>query len=241
MAKKFKNTLHRNPFREDREKPPFPWMAVIIGVLIIAVVILASVYIYQRFGSEVRTFSSDAPGATAYDPRSRITYEYSALNGYQASGLGDVYGKCGDYTFYKINGADPEEILFASILIAGDELPYGIFCVSGYVFPEVEKFTVSSGSVHETEYDSIPVAYMDADAAGGIMKILLEREGVSYPSGIDADSVMDVYFYSKEYSHLCYTVKYFRTKSGDRYLSDSNLNKHVKLMDGEFTDYLPES
>ncbi len=240
MARKFKNTKHKNPFREDRPKPPFPWMAVTIGVLLTAAVILGSVLLYNRYGSEVRNFTSDTPSDNVYDTRSGITYEYSDLNSYQPAKLGALYGKCGEYKFYAVSEADPRELLFATFIDGEDEYPYGLFCIDGYEFPKPEDFEVSAASIHETEINTVPVSNLTPEAAKSAMEILLKAEAVPYPSGIDSESVMEVYFYSDKYPHLSYVIKFFLTMSGERYLSDSGTGRHVILTEGVLTDYFPE-
>ncbi len=240
MSKKYKNTKHKNPFREDRPKPPFPWAAVTIGALLIAAVILGSVLLYNRYGSAVRTFTTDAPGDSIYDPRSKITYRYTEHSCYQPTRIGNVYGKNGEYSFYSVDGVDPKELLFATFTDGEEEYPYGLFCIDGYMFPTAEEFEVESATLHETQINSVPVANLPKDAAKTAMEILTKAESVTYPANIDSESVMELYFYSKKYPHLSYVVKFFRTMSGERYLSDSETGRNVIIAEGVLTEYLPE-
>ncbi len=240
MATKYKNTKHKNPFREDRPKKPFPWVAFTLGVLLTAAVILGSVLLYNRYGSGVRNFTTNAPGDSVYDPRSRITYHYSAMTAYQPTKIGDIYGKEGEYTFYTVNGIDPKELLFATFSDGEDEYPYGLYCVDGYEYPDVEEFTVTAATLHETAITSIPVSNLSKEAAVSAMEIMLKAESVEYPSNVDSDSIMELYFYSESYPSLSYVVKFFRAMSGERYLSDATTGRNVIISEGVLTDYFPE-
>ena len=71
MAKKYKNTVHKNPFREDRVQKPFPWMPVTIVLLSITVVVLLSVCL-ARFFSPMLV--SEMGGSRITDKRNDVTY-----------------------------------------------------------------------------------------------------------------------------------------------------------------------
>ncbi len=239
MSKKYKNTKHKNPFREDRPKRPFPWLTLSFSVLCVTVVVLLSVLAYNTFGSGVRKFTTDAPGSTVYDRRSGITYHYDAMSGYQAATLEGVFATCGDYTFYEIDGIEPEKMLFASLKDGSKEIPYGIFCIEDYAFPKLEELTISAATLLKTEINTVPISNVPKESAAEAMNIFLTRESSEYPSDIVSDTVLDLYFFSENYSYLCYTMKFFVTETGDRYLSDLITGRHVKLESDELLEYFP--
>ncbi len=234
---KYKNTKHKNPFREDRPKPPFPWITVILAVLIIAAIVLGSVLIYNRYGTKVRNFTTDAPGVNVYDPRSGISYEYSVLNSYQAAKLGELYGKCGEFSFYRIDGINPETMIFASMGEGDDEIPYGIFCSSDYVFPDPRDFEVNIATIHQTEIHTVALGTIEEADAKLAMSIILNNESSDRPSGIIYDDIYEIYFYSEKYDYLCYVIKFMATESGDRYLCDEAMGRYVKLTDDQLAKY----
>ncbi len=241
MSKKYKNTKHKNPFREDRQKKPFPWLNVIFSLLFVTAAVLISVLVYKNFGSGVRTFTTDAPGSTAYDKRSGITYYYEAMTPYQAGKLKEApYATCGDYTFYEIEGIDPK-IMLHSVINSGeeDEIDYGLYC-SGYEFPEPADLTVSAGGIFQTDLETIKIASLEKADAVEIMRVFLNGERVEYPSDIDGESILDIYIFSENYPHLTYTLRYFTTETGERYLSCREDGAYIKLSSDELTKYFPE-
>ncbi len=240
MSKKYKNTKHKNPFREDRPRKPFPWLTFTFIVLFVTAAVLCSVLVYNTFGSGVRKFTTDAPGSTAYDKRSGVTYYYQATSPYYAAGDLEEYAICGDYTFYKIKGIDPKIMLHSTIKDGDDQLEYGLYCIDGYEFPDPQELVISAGRILQTDLETIPLASLDKESSVEIMTAFLNGEKSEYPIDIDVDSIYDVYLYSDNYTYLRYTMRYFKTKSGERYLSSRESGIYIKLAADELKDIFPE-
>ncbi len=240
MSKKYKNTQHKNPFREDRPKRPFPWLTMLFSVLFVTAGVLISLLVYNNFGSGIRKFTTDAPGIKAYDPKNGVTYYYDAMTSYQAAKLKEPYAACGVYTFYEIEGVDPEIMLHVTMKDGEDEILYGLYCVAGYKFPEPSELVISSGSVLQTDLEAVLLSRIERDDASQIMSIFLEREDSKRPTDIDGDSILDICLFSENYPYLSYMLIFLETESGDRYISCRETGRYIKLETGELDSIFPE-
>ncbi len=234
--KRYKNTVHKNPFREDRPKKPFPWRTLTVIGLFIAVVILASVLIFEMFFAPIKLKSSDK---FVLDNRNGVVYTvapYCYQPAMVAKSKG-VYAKYDDGTglkdLYEIVGVDPSVM----ITTAEDGL-YDVYYNVENELPTLSELDVVGAYICEVELRAGAVGSLKEDDAKRAARLMCENEKVDYPAGkVNTESISYIYFASENYSYLYYYIIYFETTDGERYLGDRSLSEYVKIGD-ELSDVL---
>lgn len=222
MAKKYKNTVHKNPFREDRPKKSVPWKLIAVIAAVLALILILTLVIDALVG--VRKLSL-VSGGGFYDKRSGITYHLAPLC-YQPVTIvkrennpdKDVYAQYKDTKFYKVKDVSVEKM----ITTAYDGI-YEIYYNKEYPLPSLFQMNANSAIVCDVGTLVVPVGMIDNEGASGLLN-LLKNESLycDYPiDTVDASSTKYIYFTSPDYPQLYYYVHYVKTTDGTRYLYDS--------------------
>lgn len=215
---------------KTKTKKGFPVIPVVIVLLFLVAVILAAVFFNSYFG--VVHFTSDSGGSVIYNKRAGITYSIAPMC-YQPVKLtkDKAYGVYKETEFYKVPGVDP------SVLITTDQDNiYDVYYNIEHPLPSLQDFDINMAFVCEVGMIAIPIGIMQNEAAIKAASLILEGEQSEMPSDIDSDSVLFLYFTSKEYDYLYYYIQFFRTEDGERYLMDRSFNRCVNIGD-ELSDY----
>lgn len=234
MAKKYKNTVHKNPFREDRPKKPFPWKALTVVGLFVLAIVLVSILIFETFFAPIKMRSS---GADIRDPKSGIVYAVAPFC-YQPVTIlkGDVYAKYSDgkteRNLYKIKNVDPSVM----ITTAEDGL-YDIYYNTENSLPTLKEFEVSGALICKVEILAGAMGKLEQADAEKAVQLVCDGESGDYPSNVNTDSIQYLYFKSQKYEYMYYYVTYFETKDGERYLADRSFGRYVNIGD-ELSDVL---
>lgn len=234
MAKKYKNTVHKNPFREDRPKKPFPWRALTVIGLFILVVILSSILIFDLFIGPIKLKVS---GSEVYDGRNKIVYAPAPFC-YQPVTIlkKDVYAKYSDgkveRNLYKIKNVDPSVM----ITTAEDGL-YDVYYNVAIPLPTLGELEVSSALICEVELLAGATGMLEKADAEKAVSLVCNGESGEYPSNVESGSVKYLYFKSEKYEYIYYYVTYLETKDGERYLVDRSFGRYVNIGD-ELSDVL---
>ena len=235
MAKKYKNTVHKNPFREDRPSKPFPWRAFTVVGLFVLVAVLASILIFELFIGPIKL--KPHSGADVYDGRNGIVYAAAPFC-YQPVTIlkKEVYAKYSDgkteRTLYKIKNVDPSVM----ITTAEDGL-YDIYYNTAIPLPTLKELEVSSALICEVELLAGATGLLEKADAEKAVSLICDGESGEYPSNVESDSIRYLYFRSEKYEYLYYYVTYLETKDGERYLVDRSFGRYVNIGD-ELADVL---
>ncbi len=235
MAKKYKNTVHKNPFREDRPQKPFPWKAFTVVALFIVIAILVSVLVFEMFFGPIKL--KNTSGTNVYDGRNKIVYAYAPFC-YQPVTIlkSEVYAKYNDGTvtrnLYKIKNVDPTVM----ITTAEDGL-YDIYYNSANPLPTLKEFEVVGAEICEVELLAGSIGWLQKEDAERAVQLVCDGESGEYPSNVDSESVRYLYFRSQKYEYMYYYITYLETKDGERYLVDRSFGRYVNIGD-ELSDVL---
>lgn len=232
MAKKYKNTVHKNPFREDRPKTNIPWRLIGIICALLALILILWATLDAIFGVRKLKLAKDGG---FYDKRSGITYHMAPLC-YQPVKVvkreynpdKDVYAKYRDTKLYKVTDVGPEKMLTT----AYDGF-YEIYYNKEYPLPSLFEMNVNSAIVCDVGETVIPVGMLDNEGAGGLVA-LLKNESLycDYPfESVSKDSKKYIYFTSPDHPHIYYYVHYFKTTDGTRYVYDNAYERCVPIGD----------
>ncbi len=232
MAKKYKNTVHKNPFREDRPKKNVPWKLIAVIAAVLALILILTLVIDAIFG--VRKFKL-VSGGGFYDNRSGITYHLAPLC-YQPVTIvkrennpnKDVYAKYKDTKFYKVKDVSADKM----ITTAYDGL-YEIYYNKEHPLPSLFQMNANSAIVCDVGTLVVPVGMIDNEAVSGLLNLLKDETlYCDYPiDSVDVNSIKYIYFTSPDYPHLYYYVHYVKTTDGTRYLYDSSYERCVPIGD----------
>ncbi len=232
MAKKYKNTVHKNPFREDRPKKNVPWRLIGIIAAALALILILTLVMDAIFG--VRKLKLVSGGAF-YDKRSGITYHLAPLC-YQPVTIikwennpdKDVYAVYNDTNFYKIKDVSSKKM----ITTAYDGI-YEIYYNKEHPLPSLFEMNANLAIICEVEMLVDPVGIVYNEGTTALLN-LLKNEALycDYPfETVDVSSIKYIYFTGADYPHLYYYVHYFKTSDGTRYLYDSSYERCVPIGD----------
>ncbi len=233
MAKKYKNTVHKNPFREDRPKKNVPWRLIGIIAAALALVLILTLVIDALFGVRKLKLVS---GGGFYDKRSGITYHMAPFC-YQPvtivkkkafSSKDDVFATYNDTKFYKVKDVSTEKM----ITTAEDGL-YEIYYNKEYPLPSLFEMNVNSAIVCDVGTIAVPIGMVDSEGAVNLLNLLKDESlYCEYPiDTVDVSSIKYIYFTSPDYPHLYYYVRYVKTTDGTRYLYDYSYERCVPIGD----------
>ena len=225
MAKKFKNTVHKNPFREDRPKKDIPWRLICVIAAFLALIIILTLVIDAFFG--VRKLSLVSGGAF-YDKRSGITYHLAPMC-YQPVTIikKDVYAKYNKTNFYEIQDVSTDKMITTS-----EDGIYDIYYNKQYPLPSLFEMNVIGGMVCDVGDAVIPVGPIETEQAKKLVELLADESlRCDYPEDLSSDNAKYIYFISAEYPYLYYYVHYFKDAGGARYVYDRAYERCVPIGD----------
>ena len=230
MAKKYKNTVHKNPFREDRPKKSVPWK--LIGVISAILALILVLYFVVDAITGVRKLKLVSGGL--YDKRSGITYQMAPLC-YQPVKVvkreynsdKDVYATFNGTKLYKVTDVDAKKM----ITTAYDGF-YEIYYNKEFPLPTLFEMNVNSAIVCDVGTVVIPVGMVGEEAKEIVELLKNESLYCDYPiDTVNTDSIKYIYFTSPDHPHLYYYVHYFKTLDGTRYAYDSAYERCVPIGD----------
>lgn len=232
MAKKYKNTVHKNPFRENRPKKNIPWKLICVISGFLALILITTLVLNALFGTRKLRITSDGG---FYDKRSGITYQMAPLC-YQPVEIikrknnpdKDVYAKYNDTKFYKVKDISAEKI----ITTAYDGI-YEIYYNEEHPLPTLFDMNVKLAWICEAEVSVVGVEMIDETEAKALVSMLADASlYCDMPTNIDAESTKYLYFTGTEHPYLYYYVQYFNTADGVSYVCDSaNTGRCVPIGD----------
>lgn len=220
---KYKNTVHKNPFREDRPKKPIPWMAIAIALLSVVVAILLIVFLTSYFG--VVHLTTETAGEL-HDSKNNITYRLADMNYSADLYMEEPYAECGDTKYYKLYYKDKngKEAFCDPLKMIGTKDEFGIielYCAEGFELPSLFDMGVTKALVSAYEMIDYAIDVMDGVETELAVRMLRDNEKLPYPTDVNGDTVLAVYFGGSEaYPYLQYVIRFFETESGGRYLYD---------------------
>lgn len=206
-----------------RKKKHFPWLAVSAVALLVATVILLAVFINSYAGT-VHLVSSMS-GTVFEDKRGGVTYVlapmcYEPVAYYHK----EVYAECGDLEFFEIRDASPKEYLCTA-----EYGVYDLYYSDALTLPSLEEFGANYARVYEVEDVAIQMGRLEKDDAVELVRYLLSAETCEVPR--DVDTSLEVKFMSDGYPFMYYSVNYYKTEEGDRYIYDRSAGRCVMLGD----------
>ncbi len=211
-----------------KKKDIFP---IILALLIIVAVVLATVFCVNYFGREHLT----EVGAGRYENQ-RLGVSYTLLMPcpyWVNLDITEVYAECGDTEFYKVvytdeNGRDAHVDPLTMIATADEYKNVEIYVAEGVTLPTMEEIEADAAFVYFVQVEEYQAGVLNKEQAQAVIDALKNGESVAYPSDVDANTRLNIYLSGKKYRYLRYTIEYFETDSGDKYLRDRSIGKCVK-------------
>lgn len=230
MAKKYKNTVHKNPFRENRPKKIIPWKLIGIISASLALVITVTLVIRTVYGVRKLTL---AEGGSFYDKRSGITYCF-APSSYQPAGYKNsvfaTYGKAEfhqvSYRTYDESGTEYKDTYVSAdkMITVVDDSVYQIYYNKDCPLPSLSEMDVKMAEIHEYgDTLSSYVGEVGEEQAKTLVTVLGDETLYKdRPEGLDWEASKMIVFENLEaYPELRYVVYYVSSADGTRYLTDN--------------------
>lgn len=206
------------------------------GAIVLAVtsVILIAVFLIRFFG--VVHLTSDTEGSTLTDSKNGVVYSLAPISYTADLDTDSVYAKYGDTEYYRLyykddSGnkvyCDPKEMI-------GTENEFGvidIYVAEGIVLPELKDFGASKALICTEEMISYAIDALTKEETEKLINVFFSLESCDYPSNIDNDTVLSIYFRGDTNPFLLYNIRYFETKSGEKYFYDRVTSRCVNFHD----------
>ena len=246
--KKYKNTVHKNPFREDRPKSYRGILIAILSVLALTAVILAIVFLTSYCGT-VHLVEKE-PGVLS-EVFSGRTY-YMLDNCYYAVvDENKPYAECDGVTYYKIKHGekgnyqyiDPEKAI--ACRDEHSEMVF-IYATEDFYVPDYTDIAPDYALVNEIEVVEYPVGYLNEEQCTQVMTYFNDALGVEFDYtllDLNGDTVRWIYFGDlEECPGVYYLLKYIESNSGERYLYTFDRTRCVHLGENfsDFLDYVED-
>ena len=232
MSRKSK-PIHRYD-EQTKQKNFAPLMYAGAALLAITAVILLAVFLVRFFG--VVHLTSDTEGPTLTDGKNGITYSLAPMSYTADLYTEKVYAKYGDAEYYRLYYKDStgNTVLGDPKEMIGTKNEFGvidIYIAEGIVLPTLEEFEASKALICAEEMISYAVDALSKEETEQAISLFFGNESCDYPSNIDNDSVLSIYFASGKYPFLQYNIRYFETKDGERYFYDRVTSRCVNIGD----------
>ena len=212
---------------KEEKKKSLPWLFITCVALALAVIILLSVFLSSYLGT-VRLVSRDG-GTVLLDKRHEVEYLLAPMC-YEPIRYGEVYARHEGVDFYTVMDADPREYLCTI-----DMNVYDIYYASTVTLPTLEEFDPEWTVVCRIEVEAVQTGSVNEEDTKALIDYYLAAEAVEKPSSKDTETVLYFKFMSQKYPFLFYSINYYVTKDGARYLYDRPNGRCVLLGD-DFKD-----
>lgn len=244
--KKYKNTVHKNPFREDRPKSKKPIIITAISVVCL-VALIAGIACLVNYCSLVRLSKND--DGTLYDRFSGTTYTFVGFN-YTASfdeGKDYAYAECGGEYYYQIKyGISPNYgyVDTDKAIVKRDDFSQSvyIYATDGLTLPDYttivpDKAIIMAVGLIESDVGMVTaenmtkaIAFFKDDA-----NVIDDAARAYLNANMDADTVRSLYISDKNCPGIYYILRYAQDKGGAKYIYTNDRTRYVKL-DESFKD-----
>lgn len=238
MAKKYKNTVHKNPFRENRPKGRIPWRLIGITAAFLALVITVTLVI--RSVSGPRKLTAVENGGL-YDKRSGITYSlapFAYKPHYYDSGKAAM--TFNGFNLYQLKYMDENgkyvKVSTEKMLLYAEDGVYQIYYNSEQPLPALSEMNARVVGISENGLLIRPIDFAGEEEARAVVAAL-ENESARCEKGegpkkTDEDSTKILCLANPEdYPEFAYCIYYLKDTDGVRYLYDDNLGIYVRIGD----------
>ena len=250
MAKthrKYKNTVHKNPFREDRPKSYRGLIIFGLSVLALTAVILAVVF-FANYCSTVRLIEKE-PGVL-YSPTTGKTYYMLDSCYYATVEENEPYAECNGVVYYKIKYGESGNYKYIDpkkAIATVDEYSKAVFiyATEEIVYPDYTTIDPEYALVEVIEVVEYPVAHLDQTQSKSVTEFFKTAEHIDLDPirlDFDSDTLRWIYFSDPSCPGIYYTLKYIESTDGKRYLHTFDRSHLVDLGDyfTEFLDYVKD-
>ena len=240
--RRYKNTVHKNPFREDRPFNKKPIIITAIATVALIAVIVGVVFLV-KYCSITRLVKDS--NEVLRDPTSGITYRFSDYC-YTAridTDEANIYAECDGVYYYRIKyGFSPNyqyvdpKIAIACLdehsqtvkIYVSDKatLPtYQSITPENTIIMAVELIEKDVGVISKTDMANI-IDYFKNDE-----NVMTDSEKLLIDLKIDADSQRWLYISDTNCPGIYYIIRYTEDKDGGRYLYTYDRSRYVALKD----------
>lgn len=225
MANKNIDPTYAKMFNVDSGKKQFPWLFISAVALLLAVIIMLVAFL-NSYNGTVHLASANG-GSEVVDKRNDIKYLLAPMC-YEPVAYMDTseYAKLGDTKFYAVRDADPKEYICT--------IDYGIYDLyysDKLTLPSFEEFNACYVRICAVESISIQVGYIELKDTLELVQYYLSAESVDVPLSADIDTVQQLKFMSDDYKFMYYSVNFYKTDDGKRFIYDRSTGKCVDLGD----------
>ena len=240
--RKYKNTVHKNPFRENRPKSKKPLIIAIISVLALIALILAIVF-FTNYCGTVHLIEKE-PGVL-YSPIGGRTYYMLDSCYYAIADENEPYAECDGVTYYKIKYGtkgnykyiDPEKAIAS---VDSYSKMVFIYATEGFNAPTYTTISPEYALINEIEVVEYPIGYMDETQSAQVIDFFKDAQSIEFEPAIlqiDNDTLRWIYFSDTSCPGVYYLLKYIESTDGKRYLYTFDRTRCVDIGDN-FTDFL---
>ncbi len=235
MSKKYKNTVHKNPFRENRPKSRIPWRLIGIISAFLALVITVTLVIRSVSGARKLTV---AENGGLYDKRSGITYNLAPFTykpHYYDSGKAVM--TFNGFNLYQLKYMDENgkyvKVSTEKMLLFAEDGVYQIYYNSEQPLPALSEMNARVMGISENGLLIRPIDFTGEDEARAVVAAFENKSDYcEYPEKTDGDSTKILCLANPEdYPEFAYCIYYLKDTDGIGYLYDDNLRICVRIGD----------
>lgn len=207
-------------------------LIAVIALLAIAAIVLLTVFLVNYFG--VQHLTVEAGGGVLVNNRTGITYILVSPCPYMVNlALDEVYAEADGVEYYKIVYVDDsgkEKFFDPEKMIATvDEFRnVDLYLAQGFTLPSFDEINPTHGKAYYVQVEEKAAGTLNKTSTETVVKLLKERESSITPSDVKENSRLNLYLIDPTQPHFWYTVEYFETESGDKYVRDRVLGKCIK-------------
>ncbi len=230
MSKRKVNTVFSE---EDTDNTNFKKILIsVIVLLTVTALVLLTVFLTNYFGTYHLTV--EAGGGVLINNRTNVTYTLVSPCPYMVNlALDEVYAEADGVKYYKIVYIDDsgEEKFFdpEKMIATVDEYRnVDLYLAEGFTLPTFNEISPTHGRAYYVQVEELSAGTLSKTATETVVTLLKERENSFTPSDVKENSRLNLYLIDPAYPHFWYTVEYFETESGDKYVRDRVLGKCIK-------------
>lgn len=231
MAKRTANTIFSDDEAIKLAKLKKALTAVVI-LLSVAALILLTVFLVNYLG--VRHLVSEQGDGILIDRGKGITYTLVTACPYNVNiDARELYAKSDGVEYYKVGYYDgndkvkfydPKKII-ATVDEFGNQY---VYTSDDFTLPKLEELNPKRSYTYYVGIEEVEAGTLYEEDTQTLFKLLKDGSPSVLPSDIDENSTLVIRFFDPDYSYFLYSVEYFKTESGERYIRDRALGKCVK-------------
>jgi hypothetical protein len=172
-------------------------------------------------------------GGQLIDTRNDVTYTLVSPCPYTVNlDLDEPYAESDGVSYYKIvymdsDGKEKHYDPLKMIAAVDEYRNVDLYLASGFTLPTFDQITPTHTRAYYVQVEEVAAGTLTKESTTKVVNALKQKENTVYPSDVVENSRLNLYLIDPTYPYFWYTVEYFETEGGERYLRDRVLGKCV--------------